>query len=283
VSVTQPPAAPTQAVVVTGASGGIGAAIARRLGRAGYVVVLQYASHRARAQSLASEIDSGGSRCHVVGADLSHNPGVTEFVDRIDHFLDEHPGVQLWGLVNNAAFLLGPSFREATPDQFDRFFAMNVRAPFFLSQHLAERMTSGGSIVNISSVGAHFSSPGDIVYAMSKAALESFTANAAEALAPHGIRINTVIPGFTDNGHPLLDEPEIRDYVSSFAVLGGIADPATVAEAVAFLISERASRTTGAALDVSGGSALGARRSHAPQVSLKQTSDALTDLSARGA
>jgi len=122
-------------------------------------------------------------------------------------------------------------------------------------------MRTGGSIVNISSAGAHFSSPGDIVYSMTKAAVESLTANAAEALAPLGIRINNVVPGFTDNGHPAFQIPQAREYMSSFAVLGDVSQPGAVADAVGFLLSGRASRTTGSTLDASGGSILGV---HAP-------------------
>ena len=127
-------------------------------------------------------------------------------------------------------------------------------------------MLNGGSIVNISSASAHFSSPGDIIYAMTKAALESFTRNVAEAVADRGIRANVVIPGFTDNGHPAFSDDRVRQYMSSFSVLGGVADPETVAEAVRFLISDRSRRTTGASIDVTGGSTLGARGSRGGSV-----------------
>ncbi|MBF0816243.1 SDR family NAD(P)-dependent oxidoreductase [Microbacterium paludicola] len=246
-------------VVITGASGGIGRAIVRGLVASGHAVVLHYHRNESAARTLAEEIGAGGARAFIAQADLTEPSGVGDLVAHVDQILEATPGLSLHGLVNNAARLLGPSFDDASPEQFDLYFALNTRAPLFLTQQLSARMSSGGSIVNVSSAGAHFSSAGDIVYAMSKAALESLTRNAAEALAPRGIRINTVIPGFTDNGHPALAVPGVREYVSTYALLGGIASPAPVADAVAFLLSPHAGRTTGTALDVTGGSTLGAR------------------------
>ncbi|TFD11651.1 SDR family oxidoreductase [Cryobacterium sp. TMT1-2-2] len=253
--------------VVTGASGGIGRATALRLHAAGYAIVAHYFTNEASAKSLKSEIDSDGGHCFLARADLATAQGLQALVEAVNTVLDSALQLQLHALVNNAARLLGPSFGTATIDQFDEYFALNARAPFFLTQTLAQRMAPGGSIVNISSAGVHFSSPSDIVYAMSKAAVESLTANAAEALAAHRIRINTVIPGFTDNGHDAFNNPDVLAYMSGFSVLGGVSRPSLVAEAVLFLLSENAGRTTGTTLDVSGGSTLGARPK--PSISLK--------------
>ncbi|HXH36525.1 MAG TPA: SDR family oxidoreductase [Plantibacter sp.] len=254
-------------VVVTGATGGIGAAICRRLSADGYGIVAQYRDRSERAASLAAELVAAGGVCVPIAADLGTDEGVTGFGDAVESALADASTAPLVGLVNGAARMLGPSFHGATPALFDAYFALNTKAPFFLTQRLVPLMRDGGSIVNISSAGAHFSSPGDIVYAMSKAALESMTSNLAEALAEHGVRVNSVVPGFTDNGHPAFSTPAVRDYMSSFAVLGGVADPAAVAEAVVFLISGRSSRTTGSIVDVSGGSTLGARGRRAGSVS----------------
>lgn len=253
-------------VVITGATGGIGREISRSLGRSGKVVVAHYRQNHAEATELARSLGSEGISCHPIDADLATDAGLARVVSSIDDLLSRNPSYCLHALVNNAAALLGPSFLEASPTQFDAYFALNVRAPFFLSQQLATRMRPGGGIVNISSASAHFSSPGDIVYAMSKAALESLTRNMAEAIAPLGLRVNTVIPGFTDNGHPAFDRPEVLDYMSTFAVLSGVATPDVVADAVEFLISDKASRTTGATLDVSGGSTLSTRGSRSGTV-----------------
>lgn len=248
----------SQLVVVTGSTGGIGRAICRRLAEDGYRVLAAYGHNHDAAQLLTAELLDSGHSLHVASSDLSRPDGVRDLLKAVDSVVSAH-GYALHGLVNNAALLIGPSMKEATVEQFDKYFAVNTKAAFFLTQALTERIEQGGSIVNISSASAHFSSPGDIVYAMSKSALESFTRNAAEALAPQGIRVNNVVPGFTDNGHSAFHNPSVREYMSSFSVLGGVADPNDVAEAVSFLISERSSRTTGSSIDVTGGSTLGAR------------------------
>lgn len=245
-------------VVVTGSTGGIGRTICRSLSDDGYSILAAYGRNHDTARELAAEYVDAGRPYHLASSDLSHQDGVDDLVRTVDEIVYDKSYV-LHGLVNNAALLIGPSLEEATPEQFDRYFDVNTKAAFFLTQALSERMEQGGSIVNISSASAHFSSPGDIVYAMSKAALESFTRNAAEALAKRGVRVNNVVPGFTDNGHPAFNDPRVFEYMSNFSVLGGVADPKDVAEAVGFLISERSSRTTGCSIDVTGGSTLGAR------------------------
>ncbi len=246
--------------VITGASGGIGAATARRLVQDGFDVVAHYATGLERARLLRDTVVAAGGTCWLVQADLATVEGVDSLVDQIDEILTVRNRHQLLGLVNNAARMLGPAFASATAREYDAYFALNTRAPFLLTQALAERMPRGGGIVNVSSAAAHFASPGDIVYAMTKAAIESLTVNAAPALAHRGIRINTVVPGFTDNGHAAFRDPQIREHMSGLSVFGDVATPEAVAEAVSFLLSERASRTTGATLDVSGGSTIGARR-----------------------
>lgn len=257
-------------VVLTGASGGIGRSVALRLAAEGYDLFCAFHSREPQIRNLQSEILSLGARCDTFKCDFTQSLSVHDLVTRVSYLLEDTQ-VQLRGLVNCAALLLGPSFETATEKSFDNYVAVNVRAPFFLTQQLAPLMAPGSSVVNFSSAGAHFSSPGDIVYSMSKAALESMTFHSAEALARKGIRINAVIPGFTDNGHELFSDPVVREHMESHAVLGDVSSPETVAEAVLFLISQRSSRTTGTTLDVSGGSTLGSRRSK-EGISLRQRS-----------
>lgn len=245
--------------VVTGATGGLGREICRAAAIAGYVVVAHYHSNSVGADELVRQIQAIGGRAHCVQADLGTVEGIDALCVFTSDLLDQSLEASVGLLVNNAAILLGPSFGSANPAEFDRYMAVNTRAPFFLSQRLLSVMTPGSSIVNISSANVHFSSPGDIVYSMSKAALESFTRHVAEAAASCGVRVNTVVPGFTDNGHPAFADPTVRKYMSSFAVLGDVSAPKHVAEAVMFLASDAASRSTGITLDVSGGSLLAAR------------------------
>ncbi|QIN28153.1 SDR family NAD(P)-dependent oxidoreductase [Brevibacterium luteolum] len=246
-------------VVVTGATGGVGYATSLRLARDGYDVIVQYGTRHDKALELQAEIADVGMSATMVQTDLAEPAGQTHLVAAVELALSDASESTLAGLVNSAAKLVGPSFDNATMEQFDHYFALNARAPFFLAQRLSKFMGPGSSIVNVSSVATRFSSSGDIVYAMSKAALEALTFHAAEALAARGIRINTVMPGFTDNGHPAFQDVAVRAYMSSFSALGGVADSADVANAITFLMSDSASRTTGTLLDVSGGSALGRR------------------------
>ena len=246
-------------VVVTGITGGIGKATCLTLAKEGYSLVGQYNKNEEQAKRTQDECRSLGCNFTVVSADFTTPEGVEMVTEVAEHVLEESNS-HLHGLVNNAGKMLGPGIETAKPVQFDEYMAVNLRAPFFLMQQLSRLMKPGGSIVNISSIGAHFSSSGDIVYAISKAALEALVFHSAEALGKRGVRVNSVIPGFTDNGHELFTNPTVREYMSNFSALGGIAAPHEVADAIAFLLSARASRITGSALDVSGGSALGVRR-----------------------
>lgn len=251
--------------VVTGVSGGIGREISRGLVNAGYAVIGQYNSNLDKAAKLASEFDDG---CHfeLVSADLATTAGPGKIIEVVRTFLEAHKEYDLTLLVNNAGKLLGPSLDSATPQTFDEYMAINTRAPFFIIKGLKDLFASGGGIINISSASAHLSSPGDIVYAMSKAALESLTSNLAEEFAYRGIRINNIIPGFTDNGHPGFAVPEVASYMGSFPLLGGVALPADIAAAVIFLASNGANRITGSSLDLTGGSLINARGSRGPGI-----------------
>ncbi|GAA1532502.1 SDR family oxidoreductase [Brevibacterium picturae] len=249
----------TGTVIVTGCTGGLGQATCRLLAAQGFDIIGQYRSREDAAMALQEDVARVGGRASMVCADLADPAGVDRLVSEVEDILSQPGTSSLMGLVNNAAKLLGPAFGSATARQFDDFMSLNIRAPFFLAQQLSTLMCAGGSIVNVSSVATRFSSPGDIVYAMSKAALEALTYHAAEVLAEKGVRINTVMPGFTDNGHPAFGEPRMREFMSSFAALGGVAQPEEIAASICFLISDASSRTTGSILDASGGSALGRR------------------------
>lgn len=257
-----------QSVVVTGATGGIGRATCLRLAQDGYNIIGQYASRSESAAAITNEIREAGRDATFIQADLTDIDQVASFVDVVSESATVDDTVHLTGLVNNAAKLVGPSFESASPSAFDDYFALNVKAPFFLAQGLAKLMCHGSSIINISSMSTRFSSGGDIIYAMSKSSLEALTFHAAEHLAKSGIRINTVLPGFTNNGHPVFADETVQAHMASYSVMGDIANPDEVAAAISFLMSDAASRTTGSVLDVSGGGALGARR----------TGGSLTDL-----
>ena len=246
--------------VVTGANGGIGSAVARQLAKAGHVIIAQHHPRfTAQAEELQAELRTNGTEVLLVSADFLEHDGVQQFTSEVTGIMEDRSDLRLKVLVNTAALLAGPSHDSATAEQFDAFFNVNVRAPFFICQALAPLMPTGGSIVNVSSAAAHFSTPDDIVYAMGKAAIEQMTRQLAEPYAKRGVRVNAVIPGFTNNGMQAFDDPDFMAYMSSFAILGGVAAPHEIAEAICFLASDRASRTTGSMLDATGGSILGVR------------------------
>ncbi len=232
-------------------------------------VIAHCAENVVGAERVVDEVRDRAGHAWVAQANLGMETGVEALCQTVENVLSETPELRLTAIVNNASLMLGPRFGQVDAATFDDYFHLNVRAPVLIAQALTPMMSAGGSIVNISSAAAHFASPGDIVYAMSKSALEAFTRHAAPALAKAGIRINTVIPGFTDNGHPAFQDSTVREHMGSFAAMGGVADPIHVADAVSFLVSESAARTTGVSLDVSGGSTIGARASSGPTMSLR--------------
>lgn len=252
--------------VVTGSSGGIGAAICSALAADGFDVVAQYRRHGEQAQRVAEHVREQGVGCELVGADLATTRGIQELIGHVERLALSDASIRVRALVNNAGRLLGPSFDEITPETFDEYVAVNTKAPLFLTQGISRFMTSGAAVVNISSASAHIASAGDMVYAMTKSALESLTRNMAESLASRGIRVNAVVPGFTDNGHAAFSDQAALEYMGSMSVLGGVAEPHHVADAVSFLVSDRAARTTGALLDVTGGMTLHPRPHRARSV-----------------
>lgn len=247
----------TSAVLITGATSAIGRAIARTVSEQ-HTVILHFHQQQHAAQSLRNEISEVGGRSEVLQADLS-DPGAHEVVAAFVSQLMDAKQLSLHGVVHNAAMVIGPRVGEITPAAFDDFMHLNVRAPLLLSQSLLHLMSPGGSIVNVSSASAHISSPGNLLYAMSKSAVESMTRNLAAAVAVRGVRVNAVVPGYTDNGHAAFRDPNALAYMSGLSALGGVAEPEHVAEAVAFLLSSASPRTTGSLLDVTGGMSLSPR------------------------
>jgi NAD(P)-dependent dehydrogenase (short-subunit alcohol dehydrogenase family) len=243
-------------LLVTGASRGIGAATARRAAREGYSVCLNYKARKSDADTIVQGIVSEGGRAIAVHADVS----VEEDVRRMFETCDRQFG-PLTALVNNAG-ILETQMRVESIDRarLQRVFAANVFGVFACAREAVRRMStrhggSGGAIVNVSSVAARLGSPGEYVdYAASKGAIDTLTVGLAQEVAEEGIRVNGVRPGFiyTDI-HASGGEPGRVDRVKSFVPMrrGGTADE--VAAAILWLLSDDASFTTGAMLDVAGG------------------------------
>ncbi|MCW1819553.1 short-chain dehydrogenase [Mycolicibacterium conceptionense] len=237
--------------LVTGASRGIGRAIALRLARDGARVGVHYGSRTDAAEQTVRQIAEAGGEAFAVSATL----GVTGDASQLWQTFD---GLDI--LVNNAGILGGRiAFDDLTESTYDEIFAVNTRAPVFITQQGLSRIRDNGRIVNISTRFTHGSRiPELLAYAMSKAALDSFTATLAKDVAPRGITVNAVGPGSTDTdmNAARLASAEGRAAVAAQSPFNRVATPADVADIVAFLASEDSRWVTGQWVDASGGSML---------------------------
>jgi len=243
--------------LVTGASRGIGAAIARSLADAGARVVIHGNRNTEAALALQSEIRQRGGTAEVVKEDLG-SPGAGARVVRA--------GAEMFGgldiLVNNAGIFGDRGLETIAEEQIDLIFAVNVRAVLSASSEFARmhpEKTEGGRIVNITSIAARVSSGGSSLYAASKAAVESLTRSHATELGPRGITVNTIAPGTTqtdmfESGFP----PAMREAIARGTALQRLGQPEDIAPVVAFLCSDAAGWITGQVIGVDGGMLSGA-------------------------
>lgn len=238
-------------VIVTGGSRGIGAATCRKLAAAGHDTAIGYRTGAEAAEQVAAEVRAAGRRAITVAVDVSDSAQVRTLFDRTQAELGTPTG-----LVNNAAVssTIGP-FTELSEADLRRVVDVNVVGAILCAQQAARRFGPGGAIVNVSSVAATLGSPGEYIhYAASKAAVEALTVGLSKELGPAGIRVNTVSPGVVHTGfHAGSGEAGRADRLGPSAPLGRSGQPDEIAAAIAWLLSDEASYTTGATLKVSGG------------------------------
>lgn len=240
--------------LVTGASRGIGHAIATRLAADGAHVIVHYASSRDRADALVADIHSKGGRADAVRADLAAADGAHQLAEQVKAL-----GVtRLDTLVLNAGTATLNSIEEQTVEDFDHVFALNVRAPFFLTQQLLPLLGDGSSVTFISSVVARIAFPGALAYAATKSAIDNFVLGFAAVLGPRGVRVNAVAPGAIETDlAAFLQDPAARQHVIDGQALKRIGQPDDIASAVALIASDDARWITGRTIEVSGGAYLG--------------------------
>jgi 3-oxoacyl-[acyl-carrier protein] reductase len=231
--------------IVTGASNGIGRAIAERLAEDGAIVVVNYSKSSEKAQQVVVGIQGKGGKALAVQTDMSQVAEARRLViDTVKQFN------RLDILVNNAGKFMPKPLDETTEEEFDGVIALNAKGPYFAMQEAAKVLKDGGRIVNISTGGTHLHFPGATAYLGSKAALEQYTKGLAQELASKGVTVNTVSPGFTETG--MMTE-EYRQMGIQLTPMKRLGVPKDIADVVAFIVSEEARWLTGQTIQVGGG------------------------------
>jgi NAD(P)-dependent dehydrogenase (short-subunit alcohol dehydrogenase family) len=231
-----------QKALVTGATSGIGRGVALQLARDDADVIV-HGRDAARGAETVESITAAGGRARFVGANLSDRADLQRLVEDVG---------DIDVLVNNAGFSWFGATTDLDVDTFDALFASNVRAPFFLVAAFAPGMAARGrgSIINLSSMAGQIGLAGAAAYGATKAALASMTRAWAAEFSPRGVRVNAIAPGPVYTGGAA---PERIEALGSTTLLNRAADPAEIAEVVAFLASPRASYVTGAIVAADGG------------------------------
>lgn len=235
--------------LITGASRGIGRAIAERLSRDGAAVVVNYARNADAAGDVVAEIEAAGGQAFAVQADVGR---VSEVVRLFDETIAHFGKLDI--LVNNAGIMFNKPISAVTEEEFDRVFAVNVKGTFFACQQAATRLAEGGRILNFSSTTTVMMLPTYGAYVASKGAVEQLSRSLAKELGPRGITVNVVSPGPTDT--ELFNAgktEEQRQRLAQASAFGRVGQPPEIAEVVAFLASDAANWVTGQNIRVNGG------------------------------
>ncbi|RUV35031.1 SDR family oxidoreductase [Mesorhizobium sp. M7A.F.Ca.MR.148.00.0.0] len=243
-------------LLVTGGSRGIGAAICRFGSKAGYRVAVNYAANQDAADALVAEIEAAGGEAFAVKGDVGSEADIVAMFEAVDRAYG-----RLDAFVNNAGIVdVKARVDEMDVSRLERMMRVNVVGSFLCAREAVKRMStrhggSGGSIVNISSAAATLGSPGEYVdYAASKGAIDTFTIGLAREVALEAIRVNAVRPGIIDTDiHASGGQPDRVERFRDLLPMKRAGTVDEVAGAVLYLLSDAASYTTGAILNVSGG------------------------------
>jgi 3-oxoacyl-[acyl-carrier protein] reductase len=236
--------------LVTGASRGIGAAIAKRLAADGAEIIVHYGNSQAQAQAVVASIVGAGGKAIAVQADLSKADGPRALAAAI-----KHGRIDI--LVNNAGVAPFADLASMTEESFDMLSNVNMRSVFFVTQQMLPKLVDGGRVINLSSAVARVAFPGIPAYSATKGFVDVLTLQLAAALGPRNITVNAVAPGAIDTEMSAwIHQPGGTDTLKAIQALPGVGKPEHIAGMVAFLAGPDGAWTTGRTLDVSGGTKL---------------------------
>ncbi len=239
----------SKVAIVTGASGGIGAAVAERLAKDGFTVVVNYAGNAASAEALVARVEAAGGRAVTAQADIANVEAVRRMFDSTETAFG---GVDV--LINNAGIMSLANIADSDDALFERQIAVNLKGTFNTLREAARRLRDGGRIVNFSSSVVGLLQPGYGVYAATKAAVEAMTSILAKELRGRNITVNAIAPGPTAtklflDGKP----PEVIERLAKLAPLERLGQPRDIADAVAFLVGPDGAWINGQTLRANGG------------------------------
>jgi len=239
-----------QVALVTGASGGIGRAIACRLARDGAYVVVHFARNRAGAEETLTEVTAAGAQGEIVGFDVTDPEQVRA---QCAHVIERLGRCDI--LVNNAGATADQLLLRLKEEQWQRAIAVNLGGTFLCTKAVLPAMLRAryGRIVNLSSVAAHLGNAGQVAYSAAKAGIEGFTRSLAREVAGRNITVNVVAPGFIETAMVEALPQARREEYLRLIPLGRFGTPQEVAEAVAFLVRPAAAYITGQVLGINGG------------------------------
>ncbi len=239
--------------LVTGASRGIGRSTALKLAHEGAQVLVHYGNAATEAEEVVRLIRTAGGRAETIGADLT----APDAPHRLAAEVRKIVGDRLDILVANAGTAASATIEDTTVEDFDRLFAVNVRAPFFLVQQLLPILGEGSSVVLLSSLAAHASVGTLAAYAATKGAVDTLVKHFAAALGERGIRVNAVAPGVVATDMSSFAKTDAgRDFTLSLQALKRVAQPDDIGDVITFLASDGARWITGDTIRVDGGSKL---------------------------
>ena len=245
--------------VITGASRGIGRAIALRLAKDGALVVVNFQKNAEAATAVVQEIEAAGGEAFAIQGDVGSVPGIRQFFDSLDAELTKrHGNNQFDILVNNAGIGREGTVETTSEEVFDELMAVNVKGSFFVTQAAISRLRNGGRIINLSSALSRFPYPRMAAYSMGKAAINHFTLILAAELGKRGITVNAIGPGLTvtDFTAHARQDPNVVQHLSAHTALGRLGEADDIADVAAWLASDDARWVTGQYIEASGGTGL---------------------------